>query len=503
MSPKQERSAFGHLLYKYRRQAKDPDRGGQLTQERLAELLEFHAELPGYTGVRVSNWERGGANGETIRHDHRDLLVGLIRVLHQCDGIKSPQEANEWLTAGDYRDLNEAEIQIIDAVWLADMPTETLPDGQSAMIHGQRSVFTHQAATTVSTPTRPDNAPPPFMTPPLPPQGVFGRDDLLTAIVDQLQMEEEAGNVPPLALRGMGGIGKTTLSIALGRLNMVQQRFPDGILWTALGPNPTVRFLLEAWGRALGVDLLPERDEAACRNRLQELLYHRQALLIVDDVWEIQHGRFFLVGGPHCRTVVTTRELPVAHHLATRPRTLPVDVLSSQAALGLLYRLAPETGTNPTTANQLCERLEYLPLALTLAGRMLADEADIPSRMQRLTEELLERREARLQLLQAEGRLGIDEENPVSLQAILGLSVERMTALDRERFAMAAVFGGEPLTWKLDLAAHVWECSLAEAEKTTAHFIQRGLVERKGHDRYWMHALLADYAQELLDEMGL
>lgn len=503
MSPKQERSAFGHLLYKYRRQAKDPEMGGQLTQERLAELLESYAELPGYTGVRVSNWERGGAKGETIRHDHRGLLVGLIRVLHQCDGIKSLQEANEWLATGDYRDLNEAEIRVIDAAWLADIPIQREQGGQSAIIHGQRFAFNHQAATIISPPTHPENIPTPFMTPPLPPQGVFGRDDLLTAVVDHLKMEEETGNVPPLALRGMGGIGKTTLSIALGRLEMVQQRFPDGILWTAVGPNPTLRFLLEAWGRALGVDLLPERDEVACRDRLQELLYRRQALLIIDDVWEIQHGRFFLVGGPRCRTVVTTRELPVAHHLATRLRTLPVDVLSSQAALDLLYRLAPEAGVNPTTAGQLCERLEYLPLALTLAGRMLADEADVPSRMQRLADELLERRQARLQLLQAEGRLGINEENPVSLQAILGLSVARLSDLDQRRFAVASLFGGEPLTWDIKLAAHMWECPNEEAEASIAHFVRRGLAERRGNGRYWIHALLADYGQELMQELGL
>lgn len=495
--------SFGDLLRKYRKQSDDPVMGGQLTQARLAELLEFMADLPGYTGVRVSNWERGGDKGETIRHDHRELLVGLIKVLHQCNGIISLQEANNWLAVGDYRDLNKAEIQVIDAAWLANIPVSPQQDGQSATIHGQRFAFTQQATTAVSSSTPPDSRVAPFMTPPLPPQGVFGRDDLLTTVVDQLQMEKEAGNIPPLALRGMGGIGKTTLSIALGRLEMVQRRFPDGILWTAVGPNPTIRFLLEAWGRALGVDLLPERDEAACRDRLQELLYHRQALLIVDDVWEIQHGRFFLVGGPRCRTVVTTRELPVAHHLATRLRTLPVDVLSPQAALDLLYRLAPETAVHPTTANQLCERLEYLPLALTLAGRLLADEADVPSRMQRLADELLERREARLHLLQVEGRLGIDEENPVSLQAILGLSVARLSNLDRQRFAIASLFGGEPLTWDIKLAAHMWECTNEEAEDSIAHFIRRGLAERRENGRYWMHALLADYGQELMRELGL
>ncbi len=151
---------------------------------------------------------------------------------------------------------------------------------------------------------------------------------------------------------------------------------------------------------------------------------------------------------------------------------------------------------------RLCERLEFLPLALTLAGRLLASEADVPTRMQRLLDELMEHREARLQLLQAEGRLGLAEDQPVSLQAILGMSVERLSKTDQERFAMLAVFGGEPLTWEIKAAAHVWECSVEEAEATISRFIQRGLVERRG-ERYWMHALLADYAAEMMEKMGL
>lgn len=345
---------------------------------------------------------------------------------------------------------------------------------------------------------------PPFMIPPLPPQGIFGRDDALTKIFDALALnDDQAANVPPLALRGMGGIGKTTLAKALGRLEFIPQSFPDGVLWTELGPNPTIRILLDGWGKALGVDLLPERDESACRDRLRAILYHRKVLLIVDDIWQTAHGNYFLVAGPRCRTLFTTRDLTVAQDLATRERTLPVDVLSPEASLALLRKLAREAVTvDEQSAKRLCERLEFLPLALTLAGRLLANESDIPSRMQRLVSELIERREARLKLLQAEGRLGLLEDEPVSLEAILGMSVERLDKTDQERFAMLAVFGGEPLTWEINATAAVWECSVEEAEATISRFIQRGLVERRD-ERYWMHALLADYAAEMMERMGL
>lgn len=376
----------------------------------------------------------------------------------------------------------------------------TTPAKYQIHIHGNAYNLAVGDQAQVMTSEQPRPYPRPYLIPALPPQGVFGRDDVMTQVFDLLTLQDEtAHNVAPVALRGMGGIGKSTLAMTLGRLEITPQIFPDGVLWVALGPNPTPRLLLDDWGRALGLDLLPEPDEAACSRRLQEALYHRRVLLIIDDVWEVAHGKYFIVPGPQCRTLITTRESPVAYTLATRERTLSVAVLKPEAALALLRALAPETvATDQKTALRLCERLEYLPLALTLAGRLLAVEADIPSRMQRLVDELLERRTARLQLLQAEGRPGLDEDQPVSLQAILGMSVARLNPVDQARFAMLAVFGGEPLTWEINAATYVWECTAEEAEETVSRFIQRGLVERRG-DRYWMHALLADYAAELME----
>lgn len=124
------------------------------------------------------------------------------------------------------------------------------------------------------------------------------------------------------------------------------------------------------------------------------------------------------------------------------------------AALALLRRLAPEiVNAHESEAQLLCERLEFLPLALTFAaGYLLAIEADVPARMQRLLGELIERGDSRLHLLKAESRLGIAPDQPASLHAILDTSVERLSPVNQERFAMLAVFGAEPLTWQIEAA---------------------------------------------------
>ena len=171
----------------------------------------------------------------------------------------------------------------------------------------------------------------------------------------------------------------------------------------------------------------------------------------------------------------------------------------------MLGRRTPEgLSENSDSAGKLCDRLERLPLGITLAGRLLANEGDVPSRMQRVLDELIERRQSRLKLLQNEGRLGIGEDQPVSLQSILGMSVDRLDKADQERFAMLSVFGAEPLIWNIDAVTYVWDCEIIEAEKTISRFIQRGLVVyRPEQNGYWMHMLLSDYASEMREAMGL
>ncbi len=299
----------------------------------------------------------------------------------------------------------------------------------------------------------------------------------------------------------MAGIGKTTLATAVGRLQLIQEQFPDGVLWTSVGPTPTIRLLLDSWGRALGIDLNVERDEHACQEHLRSVLYSRRMLLLVDDVWERPHGAYFQLAGPYCRLLFTTRESEVAYHLAMRPRSLRVDLPEPDAALALLQRLAPEAVIQDLpNAKALCERLEYLPLGITLAGRLLAAE-EIPSRTQRLLLQLVER-QGTLDLIEPTGRAGSSEDKPISVRGILALSVDRLNQVDKERFAMSGVFGGDPLTWELDAAAYVWQCTKEQAEDTTSRLMRHGLVEMRG-GRFWMHALLADYAEESMAELGL
>ncbi len=460
-------------------------KNGILSQERLAELISDKTNKP-YSRNDIGEWEH---NKSTIRQNNRELLVALISVFAQCGGLESFTAADSFLITGDYRPLNSCEITKLTelsgcALEKDDSRKDTIAKP------GERNHSNHLELLNENSP---------FLAPPIPPQGIIGREELIEQIQNILSLDnEKARDIYPIALRGMGGIGKTTLAIAVAHNYEFQRVFPDGVLWVSLGPNPTILNDQQNWGRALGVDLSLERDEFICRDRLRAALYQRKMLLVIDDVWETTHGASFLVGGPQCHTLLTTRELSVANDLATQNRVLLVKVLEPDTSLELLNALAPEVvASDRCSAIRLCERLEYLPLAITLAGRLLANEVHVPSRMKRLLADLIEHRESRLRLIQSEGRRGLDEDNPVSLRSILGMSVKRLAELDQERFSLISSFGAYKYIWDIKNAAANWRCSSLQAEDTISRLIQRGLVERSG-EHYWMHSLLVDYAESLL-----
>jgi NB-ARC domain len=344
----------------------------------------------------------------------------------------------------------------------------------------------------------------PVRIPPLPAQTIQGRHEFVEDLVRQLRLSaSDHLDSRPLALWGMPGIGKTTVLNALAHKSEIQDWFSGGIVWVSVGPRPSVRRLLTEIGSEFGVDLLPATDDAACVDRLRSALHRRRALLLIDDLWDAAHGRQFLLTGPQGRTILTTRESLVAYPLVTRARSLRVQELDPKAALAILHDHAPEAVERECKlAEHLCQKLGYLPLAINLAGRLIAQEADVPGRVRTIINELIKHRSARLHLTQDEQRPGLDPKKPRTVQAIIGMSVERLQRRDQDRFAVLSVFGAEPLWWPIDHAATVWHCSVREAELTTSRLIQRGLVELRD-DRYWMHALIADYAGELARSRGL
>jgi hypothetical protein len=177
------------------------------------------------------------------------------------------------------------------------------------------------------------------------------------------------------ALHGMGGIGKSVLARALCDEPEVQARFSDGILWTTLGQTLTeddLKTKLRAWIETLGGiigETAPSLDQL--KNNLAGQLKERACLLIVDDMWRYPEAAWFNAGGPACRLLLTTRDAEAAHQLGAT--IAPVSEMTEAEAITLLEEWAgrPLSQSEPDLTTQIVKRLDYLPLALKLAGEQL------------------------------------------------------------------------------------------------------------------------------------
>lgn len=102
---------FGEILRSFRQASNDPQLyRRRLSQARLGELMGHEMEDQGFSGAAVSDWERGESK---ISAEARNILIALIKVLYTCGGLRTLEDANQLLEAGDYRALNASEAKEI------------------------------------------------------------------------------------------------------------------------------------------------------------------------------------------------------------------------------------------------------------------------------------------------------------------------------------------------------------------------------------------------------
>ncbi|HEX6704499.1 MAG TPA: NB-ARC domain-containing protein [Albitalea sp.] len=313
----------------------------------------------------------------------------------------------------------------------------------------------------------------PFLAPPLPAQFV-GRKAMLDEIKAWLTQESEPMGM--LTLVGLGGIGKTSLACMLCHDDEVGDFFADGVLWLTLGAEAELRNGLIKLLLALGV---PETELAAvdleeARRRLTQLMSARRLLTVYDDVIDAAQLELLPRGGPLCRTLVTTRSVALASASSPSDVTVTVGPLEADAAwsllVGGLLAPTPEDGQSLTS---LMDRLGGLPLAITVANRLLRREAPTAQRRGRIAERLLAE-------LDRTGLDGLDSPSRGSeggsLLGSLNRALEGLDSADRARLpAMGALPASKWI--ELPEVAIVTRCTLEEATQTARRMHGVSLVE--------------------------
>ncbi len=303
-----------------------------------------------------------------------------------------------------------------------------------------------------------------------PPLKTVGNTNLPRPASSFVGREREVAEVAALVraarfvtLTGPGGSGKTRLAIEAAA-ELVGE-FPHGVFWVGLATLRDPELVLPTIAQTLSAQ--------------DELLAHigdKELLLLVDNLEQVVDAARQLAelveACPNLRLLTTSREV-----LRVRGEIeYEVEPLAATDAVELFLDRAHLAGSR--AIEELCRRLDHMPLALELAA----------ARTRALTpEQILDRLADRLDLLKG----GRDAEpRQATLRATIEWSHELLAPDEAELFRRLGVFAGGST---LDAAEAVSGADLDLLQS----LVEKSLL-RHTEGRYWMLETIRQYAAEQL-----
>jgi len=316
------------------------------------------------------------------------------------------------------------------------------------------------------------------------------RPEALRALRDALFAEHDRQPLALTALAGMGGIGKTVLAHALTRDKVVQDAFPDGVIWITMGREQASDLLprFREVCKALGDDLQRYDTLPAAINQYKTALAQKAALIVVDDIWRKTDLEPFFADSQRSRLLFTTRDASIARFIGAREHwaeLLPLDqareLLAAWAGLDDKLRL-PKLNA---FIDALIKECGNLPLALSVVGAMLRGATH-------------EEWEDALRLLRRADLTAIADRLPPGQDSFFRAVQVSFAALAPEmqtRYKALAVLL-EGTAAPLPILQTLWGVGDAEARRIIRHFVDRSLAQREAETgSIHLHDLQLDYVR--------
>jgi WD40 repeat protein len=298
----------------------------------------------------------------------------------------------------------------------------------------------------------------------------------------------------PVALTGMGGIGKTTLAMMVCARDRVRERYPGGILWLDLAPDRIGAQLADLIGD-LCFQVTNERpqltDPQQAAGYLRQRLASREDMLIVaDGVDSTDQLRPLLTLADGHRLLVTARET----------RVLPADVVPLQVsamepteARGMLESVLP--GVSGPTLAELQAHGYGSPFLLSIVRSQILRRARVEGQsagsQQRAAEELAR---------------SLSRRGPgTQLGPIVDTSLDTVDPSVRELFPELAVFPRD-VDIPLSALSLLWnpdgDPSRPSIEDLCWQLAECSLVERYDHRNQTirLHAVVTEHLRERVQD---
>jgi len=322
---------------------------------------------------------------------------------------------------------------------------------------------------------------------------------------ERAEIKEMLASSRLVTLLGMGGIGKSRLSMQLAA--EVLDDFPDGVWFVELAALTDASSVPQAVASVLGV-----KEEAGrpVIDALKKYVRDLQVLIILDNCEQVIHGcadlaKRLLQAGPRVKILTSSRDyLQVAGEMTYHVPTLsvPKEVIALErlrqhegVRLFVDRAAASKHGFGLTEQNaaavvKICRCLDGIPLAIELAA----------ARVRGLSVQVIaERLSDRFRLLITGDQTVLPRQR--TLRALIDWSYDLLSEQERALFERLSVFAGG---WTLEAAETVCAHAAVRSEDVIGlltHLVEKSLVilEASG-DRYRMLDTVRHYAQEKLNK---
>jgi predicted ATPase len=386
-----------------------------------------------------------------------------------------------------YRMLEKDRQQRIPSVRLVGAELEALLKGREPVTPSRVT----RAESRFATPTPSANAHAPRHNLPVQATPFVGREAELTELARLLADPD----VRLLTILGVGGIGKTRLSLEVGAAQL--NNYPNGVYFVPLAPLDSSEAIVPAIAQALGFSFY-ERGEP--RQQLLDYLREKSMLLILDNFEHLLNGAILvteiLQAAPRVKILCTTRtrlDIPGEQlfHLEGMEfpaRETPADAMEYSAVKLFLQsarRVRPGfelVVDDLKYVARICRVVGGMPLGILLAAawvEMLTPQ-EIAGEMQRS-----------LDFLET-GQQSIPERQR-SMRGVFDYAWNSLNEREQQAFCAVSVFRGG---FTREAAQEVTQASLREL----MGLVNKSLLQRDPGGRYQVHELLRQYAAEQLGQ---